>query len=288
MRALLLLPFLLGCPPADAPQNPGPQPASGELPVLTYNVHGFTPSLAQDDPEARMPQIAELLPEFDLVGLQEVWVDEYTDTLAESGHPNRERFDTPLNEERVYGAGLVMFARQEQVDYVETHYLGCNGVLDNASDCLASKGFQFQRIRLADGATVDWYNTHLEAGGGEDDRAVRADQVDLLLSFLAEESAGRAALLTGDLNLHNEADRPDDLLALGRLYDEGGFVDSCAALECADDTHIDRILTRDGGGLSFEATEWEDDPRFYDPAGAPLSDHPAIRATFAWAFEPPE
>jgi endonuclease/exonuclease/phosphatase family metal-dependent hydrolase len=283
MLSLLLL-LLIGCP-ATSPDAPdGPEASDGSLDVLTYNVHGFTPSLAGDDPVGRMPQIAALLADFDLVGHQEVWVPDYVDVLSEH-HASVERFDTPLNEERVYGSGLVMLSQLGQIDYAETHYDTCNGVLDSASDCLASKGLQFQRLQLADGAELDWYNTHLEAGGDENDQAARADHVDTILDELATRSVGRAVLLTGDLNLHSDGDRPADWDLLASLAD-AGLIDSCEAVDCDDPTHIDRLMSRSGDDVTLGATAWQDDPRFFDAAGEPLSDHPAIQATFEWAFTP--
>jgi len=277
---LLIVP-LLGCPTEP---DPGPSAADGSFHALTYNVHGFSETLAGDDPAARMPQILDLLPDFDVVGLQELWDDRWYDVLAEAEHPTKERFDTPLNEDRVYGSGLAQFAHVPHLDYREVHYETCNGLLDGASDCLASKGFQAMRLELAEGAELDWYNTHFEAGGGDADDAARAAQIELMLEVMGTWSLDRPLLLIGDLNLHS--DDPVDIPQLTRLVDGAGLVDSCESIDCADPTHIDRLLTRDGMGLTLQATEWEDDPRFYDAAGEPLSDHPAIRARFDWSFEP--
>jgi len=47
----------------SSPDPEGPEPASGSFGALTYNVHGFSETLAGDGPEARMPQIRDLLGE---------------------------------------------------------------------------------------------------------------------------------------------------------------------------------------------------------------------------------
>lgn len=278
---LLLLALLVGCPTEP---DPGPQAASGSLHALTYNVHGFSETLAGDDPAARMPQILALLPDFDVVGIQEIWDDRWYDILAESPHPTKERFDTPLNPDKVYGSGLAEFAHAPMLAYTEVHYEVCNGLLDGASDCLASKGFQAMRLELAEGAELDWYNTHLEAGGGDADDAARVAQIEMMLDAMATWSADRPLLLTGDLNLH--WDDPADVPQLERLIGGSGLVDACASLDCPDPNRIDKLLTRDGAGLTLQATEWEDDPRFVDDAGEDLSDHRAIRARFDWSYAP--
>ena len=259
-------------------------PQAGSLHALTYNVRGFSETLAGDDPATRMPLIRDLLGDFDLVGLQEVWDDRWYDVLAEADHATKERFDTPLNADRVYGSGLAELARFPAADYREVHYTACNGLLDGASDCLASKGFQAMRLTLAEGVHLDWYNTHFEAGGGQADDDARLVQIDQMLELMGTWSDARALLLTGDLNLHS--DSAVDLPQLERLIDGAGLVDSCESIDCADPTHIDRLLTRDGGGLTIEATEWEDDPRFVYDGDVPLSDHPAIRARFDWSWQP--
>ena len=283
MRWLLLAAVaLVGCP--TDPPDPGPEPASGSLHALTYNVHGFSETLAEDDPAARMPQIRDLLPDFDLVGLQEVWDDRWYDVLAEAPHATKERFDTPLSDEKVYGSGLAQFATVPHAGYQEVHYDSCNGFLDGASDCLASKGFQAMRLVLAEGAELDWYNTHFEAGGSQADDDARIVQIDQMLELMTTWSDGRALLLTGDLNLH--ADSAVDAPQLARLLDGSGLVDSCESLDCSNPNHIDRLLTRDGGGMTLQATEWENDPRFFDADGVELSDHPAIRARFDWSWSP--
>ncbi len=278
---LLFVAFLAACP---SEPDPGPQAASGSIHALTYNVHGFSETLAGDDPAARMPQILDLLPDFDLVGLQEVWDDRWYDILAEAPQATKERFDTPLNADRVYGSGLAQFTVLPLLEYRQVHYTTCNGLLDGASDCLASKGFQAMRVQLAEGASLDWYNTHFEAGGGEADDIARVAQIELMLEVMATWSPDRALLLTGDLNLH--WDDPADVPQLERLIDGSGLVDACAALDCPDPNRIDKVLTRDGGGLALQAREWEDDPRFVDAAGEDLSDHRAIRARFDWTWAP--
>ena len=61
---------------------------------------------------------------------------------------------------------------------VTREYLGaCHGWLRYANDCLASKGVLRVRVRLPDGGEIDLYDTHLDAGTDEEDRAARWAQL---------------------------------------------------------------------------------------------------------------
>ena len=79
--------------------------SSGTLDVPTYNIH--TPASLRVT--TRLVACIDRLPlgDFDLVGIQEDWMDEYHSILVEgAGLPYVDRFDAPLDDEKVYGAGL--------------------------------------------------------------------------------------------------------------------------------------------------------------------------------------
>jgi endonuclease/exonuclease/phosphatase (EEP) superfamily protein YafD len=173
-----------------------------------------------------------------------------------------------------------MLARDaEVIGYFEEHFTGCNGILDDASDCLASKGFQVLRVRLG-GEELDLYNTHHEAGGGDADNAAREAQVQEVIDSIADRSEGRAVLFMGDTNLRWSD--PEDVAGL-QLYAEAGLLDACDLVDCPETDHIDRFLMRDSDTLTITATRWWRDKRFVDADADDLSDHPAIAATFDWA-----
>ena len=258
----------LGCVGDEAP-------AEGEFSVLTYNVHGLPGSISGDDTTARMEQIAPLLNSFDVVGLQEDFIDENHAILeAASEHAVRVRFAEFLDEERVYGSGLAVWSPFAEVERQHIHYGSCNGLLDSSSDCFASKGFQALRQELIPGVEVDFYNTHLEAGGGELDNAVRAEQVDMLLDSLSGWSAGRAVVFTGDFNLHGED--PEDLPLLDLLQGEAGLSDSCAVLDCPEPMRIDRLFFRESEQIEWTPSDWQQQNEFVDEEGLHLSDHDAL------------
>ena len=179
-------------------------PTEGEFDALTYNVAGLPDAISNpDEPSAeRMPQIAALLDDFSIVGLQEDFVAENHDLLVDTAHTEERWFDALTTDWKpVVGSGLTILAEDvEVVDYFEEHYASCNGILDGASDCLASKGFQVLRVSLG-GEELDIYNTHHEAGGGDADSTVREEQVAAIIASMEGRSAGRAVLLMGDTNL---------------------------------------------------------------------------------------
>ena len=262
------------------PQNTA---SSGELSVLTYNVHGLPSSVTGDDTAGRMAQIAPLLGSFDVVGLQEDFVDSNAAILELAAvHSNRLRFADLLDSDRVYGSGLALWTNYELLEERAQHFGSCHGLLDGSADCFASKGFQATRQRLAPGVEVDFYNTHLEAGGGPEDQAARAQQVQMLVDALTGFSANHPVVFTGDFNLHSSD--PEDSDQLARLRSEGGLTDSCEDTLCSEPDRIDRIFFRSSETLQLEALSWQQELAFFDPQGTALSDHDALSARLAWRF----
>lgn len=278
---LLLLAF--ACAP-DAPEATASEPAtSGEFSALTYNVHGLPDVITGTDGAARMAGIAPLLPAYDLIGLQESFDEGLQQAVtADCDHPTQLWSDEKLGADRAYGNGLALLSRLEAVEDVAVFYSTCHGLVDGASDCLASKGFQVLRVRVG-GRELDIYNTHHEAGGGEADDAARAVQVDEVIAHMDSWSAGRAVLYLGDSNLR-PSEAPD--AALLDRYFAAGLSDACTLVGCAEPDHIDRFLLRDGDDLTLRVTAWSNEPQFVDAAGEPLSDHPAIAVTIGWDAAP--
>ena len=256
-------------------------PTMGTFGVLTYNVHGLPAAITGDDTTGRMGEIAPRLGAWDILGIQESFDADNHDILTEdSSHDTRLWFGEMLPD-RFYGSGLAVLARAVLVDHQHTHYSACNGVTDGASDCLASKGFQAVRLSMGT-STIDVYNTHLEAGGGEADNEARQAHIDEVLASLNGWSAGQAIVFTGDFNLRPSD--PEDLPLIEQLLDEGGLSDSCIETGCAEPDHIDQILFRSSDSLTLEATDWANRASdFIDGNGVDLSDHPPISARFGWS-----
>jgi endonuclease/exonuclease/phosphatase family metal-dependent hydrolase len=253
---------------------------SGEFSALCYNVHGLPAVITNDDTAGRMTGIAPLLNSFDVVALQEDFMPENHAILESAAtHAGKLWFDAKVDTTRVYGAGLTVFANPVELEHHDEHYTACNGVFDAKNDCLSSKGFQLVRLELASGVEVDVYNTHLDAGGSNGDDAAREAQVDQLLASLGSRSASRAVIVMGDTNL--EEDDPDEAPTLARLLADAGLSDACDAVGCAEPGRIERILFRGGDAVDLGVVSWTNEPAF-DNGGEPLSDHPAVSATFAW------
>ncbi|RME25056.1 MAG: hypothetical protein D6798_09795 [Deltaproteobacteria bacterium] len=276
-----MIAFLLACIGPSGLPDSGP-PDSGSLSVLTYNVHGLPEAVTGDDTPARMAAIAPLLPAFQLVGIQEDWdATNHEILVAEAPHPIQEWFDDKLDDSRLYGAGLSLLAPGTERMLHEQHYSRCNGVLDGASDCLASKGFQVLRLDLG-GVQLDVYNTHLEAGRGEEDGEARASNVAELLAAMDELSTDRAVIAMGDTNLHG--DDPEDQPLIQQLVD-AGLRNACDEVGCPEPDRIDRIMVRDGGDVALAVDSWAVPSGFEDADGVPLSDHDPIAVVLSWTVQ---
>ena len=256
-------------------------PASGSFTALSYNVHGLPSTITGDDTTERMEKIAPLLRNFEVLRIQEDFMEANHAILTASlSGPTDHWFSDPLNSNRVFGSGLSLFSTFEDVSHRHEHYTSCNGTLDAASDCMASKGFQVVRLSLDDDVELDVYNTHLEAGGGDEDQAARDEQVEQLVDSLNDWSAGRAVVFLGDFNLRPS--EPSDAPLLAHLLDAGGLRDSCDEVGCPEPDHIDRVLLRNGAGVELEALGWAVQMQFVDEDGVDLSDHPAVSAEVGW------
>lgn len=258
-----------------------PLPTQGSFSVLSYNVHGLPSVITGDDTPDRMLQIAPLLVEHDLIGLQEDFDDANHQALvADAPHAFQERFSAEVEDSRAYGSGLGVLSVMEILQAEGIHYTQCyGGVSTGSGDCLASKGFQWVRLSLGEGE-IDVLNTHMEAGGGDEDNAARLSHAVELTEYALAQAGERSVVIIGDTNLHG--DDPDDLEPLQVFWD-AGFEDVCDILGCAEPGRIDRILLRPGS-VDLTPNDWRVEP-WFDPDGVPLSDHDPIAVDLAWSTE---
>lgn len=276
-----LLLVLVGCPPE------APEPRTGSFVLLTYNVHGLPSGVTGDDTLARMPPIGERVAGYDLVVFQEDFLDEGHDLLfAELDQTTQVRFSEPLPD-RPTGSGLATAANYPSPGSFTRWYSTCNGTLDSSSDCLASKGVLGVRVELAEGLELDVWNTHLEAGGSDEDGSSRLAQAGEAAEAIADFSGERAAVFGGDFNIHPD-ERPVDIEVEDTLVVEAGLTDACRASNCPEPRRIDRVFFRSGPSLLLQPVAWEVAPGYEDEAGVPLSDHDPILVTFAWTEILPE
>lgn len=261
----------------------GAAATADEFSVLSYNTHGLSAWIAGDDPETRFPIIAEKSGAYDVALIQEDFAHHAAlranarQGLIERGNDSRFGNWCPL----CSGSGLTILSRFERDDVLELmsrRYAHCAGWLGGANDCLASKGFQRMRLRLASGGTLDFVNTHLDAGRAETDRDARREQLALLERSLARDVGDRALIVAGDLNL--SAADPADVALRDAFAEALGLIDSGARARAGSDWPIlDYIFYRSGDGVTLELLDAGEDVSFVHE-GVALSDHPAIFARF--------
>ena len=270
------------------------------LTVLSYNVHGLASLVAKDDPRDRSPTIGWLAHEYDVVLFQEDF--EYHDELAQQilpeancyvGNGSWSRPGLVLTNILVfpftilipnfsppYGAGISAFVDEDHdatAEALRVPYRGCHGWFGNGADCWSAKGFQRVTARTANGAEVDIYNTHAEAGPSPADAAVRRRQLDQLAETIEQESADRALIVAGDFNV--EFIRPLDRSLMLEFRDRLGLQDSGAAPELPVWRQRDFILYRSGRGARLEVEAAGEALEFTGQRRA-LSDHAALYARF--------
>jgi len=321
---LLVLCAAVGCswmprplaPPPGSADCPVALPASVpahdavDLRVLSFNVKGLGGRLGGGNQDKRNQRIAALLPRYDVVLLQEDF--EYHKKLVprgvfdvvERGNGPRRDFNTtlaglltaPLRWVRAlrfnapYGSGLTILARDlAAVEGEVTREMlpGCRGWYWDAADCWASKGFLRVRLQLPNGAEVDVYDLHLDAGHGAANRAVRQQQLRRLAHRMQELSGDRAIIVGGDFNsAYGDPDNysPPVAPASGpewaQLRDElvvpVGLVDTGAHppdLDTRD--QLDYLFYRSGRTVRIAPAA----PAGEDLCLRGLSDHLAIQAT---------
>lgn len=281
--ALLPLGFAFACGSDGGDTSAGlPAPDEGTFSVLSYNVHGLPDLLTNTSRPGveRMAEISPLLNAYDLIGLQEVFtVENHDAVLAETEHGFVETFNTPLNPDRAYGAGLEILASIGQhLESESLFYDTCYGTIDGSGDCLASKGVQLVTFDLGD-APLTLINTHHEAGGGLEDEEARERQVTQVIEALDALPSDRAVLYVGDFNLR-ESDPADAPLL--DAYAAAGLRNLCHELDCDEPERIDRIHLRDSDRITLTGLSWWVAEEFVDEDGADLSDHDAIAGTIRW------
>jgi endonuclease/exonuclease/phosphatase family metal-dependent hydrolase len=253
--------------------------------VLSYNVHGLPSLLVADDPEARMPEISSRLNRYDVALVQESWA--YGAALgAQATHATKERsggVDTGM----FFQTGLATFARPRLRAVTRGSLGACAGWLDRANDCFADKGFLRVRLALANGAELDFWNLHLDAGDDETDRDARDRQLARLVLRVRETSADGPLVIAGDFNL--DAANPADRALFERFTSALALIDSGA--HAATDgvfahERIDYILYRSGAGVALAPVE-AGEAREFSNGPTPLSDHPALFARIRVSDERP-
>jgi len=270
-----------------------------EISVLSYNIHGLFALAAKDDPRTRMPAIASRANRYEVAMFQEdfeyhhVLRDQMPGKVGVRGHgmgwdPRRvfaKLLTLPVsvflpNFSPPYGAGISIFVRKSLAiaDDVDREPYGlCRGWFGSTGDCWALKGYQRVGIRTPEGAEVDLYNTHLEAGGSHCAAQIRGEQLDILARAIEARPKIRAVIIGADFNA-----------AFNRLGDREHFKrfrrrlelrNSGAGPELSHWRERDYILYRSGTATALHVEQAGEGLEFGERDRA-LSNHPAIYARF--------
>jgi len=273
--------------------------AGTQLSVLSYNIHGLFPLIAKDNPRNRMPTIGWLANRYDVAMFQEDF--EYHDVIRNQmpgavgvrgngmGWDPRRVFAKLLispvsifvpHFSPPYGAGISIFVRESLAiaDDVDHEPFGlCRGWFGATGDCWALKGYQRVGIRTPEGAEVDLYNTHLEAGSSQYAAQIRGQQLDILARAIEARPKMRAVIIGADFNaaFNRVGDREHFMRFRSRLK----LRDSGAGPELSYWRERDYILYRSGTATVLHVEQAGEGLEFVERDRA-LSDHPAIYARF--------
>jgi hypothetical protein len=292
-------------PPAAAVAARGEQPSgqpSGRFAAITYNVAGLPAALSGSEPDVNTELISPLLNAYDLVLVQESWVNPdppipglevfHEVLVSQVTHPYlSEPAPLPLGSdprrpEALVSDGLNRMSRFPFGELTRVMWDNCFGGADTsdggAADCLSQKGFTVATTAIARGVEVDVYNLHAEAGNTPLDQQYRAADFEQLAGFISARSGGRAVVVGGDFNLNT--DRAVDREVFDTFLAATGLTDVCEVLECGDDAdRIDKFVYRSGGGVTLAPlTHRFERETFRREDGAPLSDHDPLAVTFGW------
>jgi hypothetical protein len=183
-----------------------------EVDLLTYNVAGLPDFLSAARPSINHSIISARLNRFDLVLVQEdFWYHHDLASAVRLAYAS-----APSSPSRIWvGDGLNRFSASSFEHLVRQRWARSHGVFGHASDSLAPKGFTVATHHFGRDLAVDIYNLDLDAGKHRNDSLARQAQLEQLADAVAARSAGRAVIIGGDWNVHEN--RPGDVQALVAL-----------------------------------------------------------------------
>ena len=252
--------------------------------VLSYNVHGAPALVTRDSPRTRMPIIGEMLNRYDLALAQEDFA--YHDAFVKPArHPvivQGSQMKGGFFFIRSFfcgfcGSGLTTFSALPVGAIRTAPFEDCNGLIGSSQDCWATKGFSMVTLILPNGAQVDVYNLHLDAGSGTSDHEARVKQLETMAEGLNHFSHDRAVIMGGDFNLEETDER--DNRVLKDFLQKHALKDSGARGGRWHKERLDYILYRGTNRVKVTAISAGEDETFVHD-GKPLSDHPALKVLF--------
>ncbi|KAK2052566.1 endonuclease/Exonuclease/phosphatase [Colletotrichum caudatum] len=275
------------------------QATSGDLTILSMNVAGLPEFLQNNevpgDKTTNSKTMGTLFGAYNygIIHVQEDF--NYHASIYETDtHPYR----TATSGGVPFGSGLNTLSNYDWIDFERVKWDTCSNA--SGSDCLTPKGFTFMRVRLAEGAYVDVYNLHADAGTEAGDTAARSSNLRQVADYIDANSAGNAVLVFGDTNSRytRPSDGVDVFAARNGMTDSwvqlvrDGVVPAAETL-CDNPSAtsycetVDKNFYRGSAVLGLAATHWDyASQRFLQPDGNILSDHNPITANFTWSLSP--
>ncbi|KAI0970803.1 endonuclease/Exonuclease/phosphatase [Xylaria arbuscula] len=288
MKISLSVAIVLGAPVRAA--------TNGSFNVLSMNVAGLPAILNSNDVPGDKATNAGLIGSkfaalgYDLIHVQEDF-NYHAYLYATDTHPYRSATSGGVP----FGSGLNTLANYNWTDFTRVKWDTCSDASEN--DCLTPKGFTFMRLELSDGAYVDAYNLHADAGTEDADNVARAANLQQVADYINTWSIGNAVVVFGDTNSRytRAADIVPSFVSQGGLTDAqvelilGGVAPTVEYLctnpsttnECET---VDKIFYRGSPLLELTATYWAyESNKFLQSDGDILSDHNPITTNFTWA-----
>ncbi|POM59278.1 hypothetical protein PHPALM_32020 [Phytophthora palmivora] len=266
--------------------------------VLCYNVAGLPAILSSGNPEVYSVEMGKRISKWDIVNVQEDF--NYHAYLYEK---NTQKYRTATSGGVPFGSGLNTLSNLpfSTLGLERTKWSECSN--DESSDCMTPKGFTLQPIHLADGAIVDVYNLHADAGVSAADQKARASNLKQLGDYISENSAGNAVIVMGDTNTRytrkldtiaefvagqNLTDGWIEYVRKGKLPKKGAEAIKCETANMTNECEVvDKIMYRSGKYITLTLDKWNNENEaFLDKTGKALSDHPPISSTFSWSMNP--
>jgi endonuclease/exonuclease/phosphatase family metal-dependent hydrolase len=262
-----------------------------EFRVFMYNVQA-RPYF--DDVKEKLPKISPLLNGFDIVGIEECF-KEHELLWAGANYPNKVHFGSLVRPWKITNSGLATLTRLPMGEVLFDHYPHNLGELQNR---VASKGIMLARLD-AGGYPLDFYLTHMEAGGLPEAQVSRMAQAKQVVEFVTRNSPPEhAVLLCGDFNMmplrkekspkeyspghfDSEADLHGRTAAFMVMYEGLGLRDASDELFGPTKDDIERYLFRAPKGVTMTALSLEaDSTTFRREDGSSLSDGSPFIARF--------
>uniref|UniRef100_H3GLL4 Jacalin-type lectin domain-containing protein n=1 Tax=Phytophthora ramorum TaxID=164328 RepID=H3GLL4_PHYRM len=274
------------------------QLAESTFTVLCYNVAGLPALISSGNPATYSLEMGKRISDWDIVNVQEDF--NYHAYLYKD---NTQEYRTATSGGVPFGSGLNTLSHFpfSATGLQRTQWEECSN--DESADCMTPKGFTLQGVQLADGAIIDVYNLHADAGVSAADQKARASNLQQLSDYITANSGDNAVIIMGDTNTRytRELDTIAEFVAGQNLTD--GWVEyirkgvppekGAEAIKCetANMTNecevVDKIMFRGNKYITLTLDKWSNENEaFLDKNGTALSDHPPISSTFSWSLNP--